>query len=112
MMHSLPPAFFFFFLNATLLFGLFAHAGTAETKNPGAVFVPSGIRSQPGRVALLPPLSAAVIEGLKRQAPLETKRRLQIVGARNLDHPILVNRETARATEWTVLSNGWRILSV
>jgi hypothetical protein len=81
-----------------------AASATKSSAQPGAS--PPGL-SQPGR-AILPSLSPALVDALKRQDVTQTKGRFQVGIGRTFDQPIVVNRSAVPAAEWTVLSNGWR----
>jgi hypothetical protein len=64
------------------------------------------------QAAVQPPLAADVLASLQHQAVTEAKGRLPIGFARAFDPAIVVSRDTVRAEDWTVLTNGWRIYSV
>src|SRR6267378_1533026 len=72
---------------------------------------PAMVFSRPGQLAILSPVPQAAIEALKQQSALESNRRLQIGLNRTLDNPIIVNRSTTRSAEWTLMTNGWRMLA-
>jgi hypothetical protein len=60
----------------------------------------------------IPALAKEIIDELEAQKPGETKGRLQIGVGRNLEQPVILNRQTVPATEWTNLANGWRSWSL
>jgi lysyl endopeptidase len=62
--------------------------------------------------ALLPALSADIIDCLKNQPPKQTKGRLQIGIGRQLDHAFIVNSRSVPAQDWTVQPDGTRTWSV
>ena len=59
-----------------------------------------------------PPLAAGVLAGLQHQPATLAKGRLPIGLLRVLDSAVVVDRNTASAGAWQVVSNGWRIYSV
>src|SRR2546426_501274 len=73
---------------------------------------PAMVWSRPRQVTILPLLSPAQVQTIAQERAEENSRRLQIGLGRSLEHPLTVNRVTTRADHWTVLPNGWRVLSV
>jgi len=76
-----------------------------------APFDPQLIYSRPQLCAWLPSIPEAAIIALKQQNAQEDTRRLQIGLSRPFDNPIIVNRQTTLPSQWTLLTNGWHILS-
>ena len=72
---------------------------------------PAMVFSRPGQLAILPLVPQSAIEALKQQSALESDRRLQIGLNRTLENPMIVNRFTTRSAEWTLMTNGWRMLA-
>jgi hypothetical protein len=61
--------------------------------------------------AILPPFTAEKLDELQREdaAPGSLRPRVGVVRA--LGEPLVVNRRTVPASEWTTLPNGWRVWS-
>jgi hypothetical protein len=75
-------------------------------------FAPSLASTPFHRVILLPPVPKATLDDLNRANAATSGRRLQIGLSRNLEQAVVVNRNTVSADAWSVLPNGWRVLSV
>lgn len=84
--------------------------GTAE-RAKGAAPLSSGV-SLPQRALALPPLAAPAIQEANRHNAHSGQTRFQIGVGRTFDQPIIMNRGTLAAEEWTTLSNGWKTAAV
>jgi hypothetical protein len=66
----------------------------------------------PQQTVVLPPLSAGLLAELQQEDAAASHTRIRIGLSRALEEPVLVSRQSANASAWPVLPNGWRIYSV
>lgn len=87
-------------------------AGADQGSHSSPPLDPYRTFSRVHRAAMLTALPQGLIEALTEQSPAERTRSLQIGLHRPFDHPLEVNAATAGRDQWTLLTNGWHILSL